>query len=146
MVDHIVDASERRGRIDIRTGVGRRVRLPGGALVGRDSNAVSTRHKLRRLALGSRHRFARLAAPREHLLRRQPMPARNVGNHGARNKRLRNDPRLEIIREMAPPARSGKHFQPANFRHLRLKLMVKSSVDTSRSPNRDRTIANHPLA
>jgi hypothetical protein len=53
------------------------------------------------------------------------MAARNVGNHGARKKRLRNDPRLEIIREKAPPARPGNHFQPANFRHLRLKLMVK---------------------
>jgi hypothetical protein len=114
-------------------------RKPKVARKSRQTAMSTMAGKLRRLALGSRHRFARLAAPREHLLRRQPMPARNVGNHGARSKRLLNDPRLEIIREMAPPARPANHFQPANFRHLRLKLMVKRRhrpISQQRSHNR----------
>ena len=80
---------------------------------------------MRRLALGIRQRLARLAAPCEDLLWRKPMPARDLRDNGARHKRLFNNPRLEVLGELAPPPSPGNHFQPANRRYLRLKLMVK---------------------
>src|SRR6185437_1905269 len=44
---------------------------------------------------------------------------------GARDQRLLNNLRLEVLREMTPPPRPSNHFQPANLRRLRLKRMVK---------------------
>ena len=71
------------------------------------------------------------------------MLASNVRNDSARNKRLFNNPRLEVRGELAPPPRPANHFQPTNRRHLQLKLMVKrrhKSISNSEIP----TVAHHP--
>jgi hypothetical protein len=56
---------------------------------------------------------------------RQPMPASNLRSDGAWDKRVCNNPSLEVLGELAPPASPGNHLQPTNGRHLRLKRMVK---------------------
>ena len=53
------------------------------------------------------------------------MPASDVRDNGTRHKRCLNNPRLEVRGELPPPPSAANHFQPANHRHLRLKLMVK---------------------
>ena len=53
-------------------------------------------------------------------------------------------PRLEVLGELAPPPSPRNHFQPANRRHLRLKLMVKRRHKPI-SDSEIGTIADHRL-
>jgi hypothetical protein len=53
------------------------------------------------------------------------MTASHLRNDGPRDKRLFNNPRLEVRSELTPPPSPANHFQPVNRRHLRLKHMVK---------------------
>jgi hypothetical protein len=61
----------------------------------------------------------------------------------ARNKRLLNDLRLEILGELVPPACPGNHFQPPNL--FPIKLIVKHRHRRT-SKSKIVRIANHPLA
>jgi hypothetical protein len=54
-----------------------------------------------------------------------PIGRRDVRDDGPGHKRLFNNPRLEVLGELAPPPSPANHFQPMDRRHLRLKLMVK---------------------
>jgi hypothetical protein len=83
------------------------------------------RHERRRGVLGASRGPPRLPPPCEHLLWGKPMPSRNFRNDCARHQRFFDNPGLEISGELASPAHSRNHFQPANLRGLRLKRMAK---------------------
>ena len=58
----------------------------------------------------ARRQPARLSAPSEHLLGRQPIPARNLRNNRPRQKRLFNNPGLEIIEVSAISGSGFEHW------------------------------------
>jgi hypothetical protein len=83
------------------------------------------RYELRRVAFGTRQWLARLPPPCEDLLRRKTVAASYRRNHGVRNKRLFNNPRLELRSKLTPSPSPANYFQSLNRRHLRLNHMVK---------------------
>ena len=74
-------------------------------------------------------------APPEQLLRREAMPTRHLGHHGARDQRHFENAGL-VVRRPPPPATSTVDHLNAARRPLRLKRKLKSRQ--KRSPIRDR--------
>ena len=64
-------------------------------------------------------------APPEQLLRREAMPTRHLGHHGARDQRLFENAGL-VVRRPPPPATSTVDDLNAAWRPLRLKRKLKS--------------------
>ena len=64
-------------------------------------------------------------APPEQLLRREAMPTRHLGHHGARDQRLFENAGL-VVRRPPPPATSTVDHLNTPWRPLRLKRKLKS--------------------
>ena len=73
------------------------------------------------------------------------MPPSNLGSDCASGKRLFNYPRLKVLSELTPPTSPRDYLQPANRRHLRLKLMVKRRHKPI-SDSEISTLDHHPVS
>ena len=101
-------------------------------------------HEVHRRSGFTGHPKPHLATPAKHLLRADLPAARHLGDHRSRPQRLRDNPRLVVVRPDPPPARSRQNLDPAVPATLRVvPNVVHSDSSKPSAPSRSSTIRTY---